>query len=142
MHHRQQYVSDCEMIVRFDLPTENYVTADRFQVDTFTDDKGITIEIITASIFDPTKAMIELIYNDLLDSHLVSHDLHGEPSDFIQAEYSDQYQIASIIQPILDGQFWSRVGWVIYRKNTPMETILTTLKGITNEIRTATTDSV
>ncbi len=36
----------------------------------------------------------------------------------------------------------SRIGWLIYRKDIPFETILTTLKGITNEIRTTTTDSV
>ena len=142
MHQRVHHSSAFEHIVKFDVPTENYIVANHFQSDVWTNSHGIELEIFTTSIFDPTKAMIELIYNDLLDSHLVSHDLHGEPSDFIQAEYSDQYQIASIIQPILDGQFWSRVGWVIYRKSIPIETILTTLKGITNEIRTATTDSV
>lgn len=134
MHHRQQYVSDCEMIVRFDLPTENYVIADRFQVDTFTDDKGITIEIITASIFDPAKAMPAHIAMKNADSYFMAHDLHGEKSSFLNSYYPATYQPTSLIQPILDGQFTCRVGWLIYRKDIPIETVLTTLRSITNEI--------
>ena len=137
---RQQHVSDCEMIVRFDLPTENYVVADRFQIDTFTDDTGITIEIITASIFDPAKAMPAHIAMETTDSYLIAHDLHGEKSAFLNAYYPAIYQPTSLIQPILDGMFTGRVGWLIYRKDIPIETVLTTLRSITNEITHPTKD--
>jgi hypothetical protein len=134
MQHRQQHVSEGERIVRFDLPTENYVTADRFQVDSFTDSNGITIEIITTSMFDPAKAMPAHITMETVDSYFIAHDLHGEKSAFLNAHYSNRYQPTSLIQPILDGQFTCRVGWLIYRKDIPIETVLTTLRSITNEI--------
>lgn len=140
MHQRQQHLSDCEMIVRFDHPTENYIVADRFQLDTWTNEHGIELEIITTSIFDPAKAMLAHITTASTDSYLIAADLHGEKSSFLNAYYPEDYQPLSIIQPILDGVFTCRVGWVIYRKSIPMETILTTLRGISNEIPTTKAD--
>lgn len=140
MHTRTQHVSDKEHIVRFDTATENYVITDRFQVDTFTDANGVTIEIVTSAIFNPAKASITHLPFETVDKQFIANDLHGDRSSFLEGRYGERYQPTSLIQPILDGVFVCRVGWLIYRKDIPIETILSTLQGIENEIPTSKAD--